>query len=82
MDIMTPIVSEEKYGLRAKIGVAYQRVRREIQNPEFLPTQVRFSTEQSTLAIAEKAVVFSYRTRRSEKYLAARGVENHTCRCF
>jgi hypothetical protein len=24
-------------------------MRREIQNPEFLPTQVRFSTEQSTL---------------------------------
>jgi hypothetical protein len=27
-----------------------EKMRREIQNPELLPTQVRFSTEQSTLA--------------------------------
>jgi hypothetical protein len=40
--------------LRAKIGVAYQR--REIQNPELLPTQVRFSTEQSTLVVLHTKV--------------------------
>jgi hypothetical protein len=36
-------------GAVLKIGVAYQR--REIQNPQLLPTQVRFSTQQSTLAL-------------------------------
>jgi hypothetical protein len=36
-----------------------EKMGREIQNPELLPTQIRFSTEQSTLTIAS---LFMYRS--------------------
>jgi hypothetical protein len=34
-----------------------EKMRREIQNPELLPTQVRFSMEQSTLGSAQLKVI-------------------------